>query len=147
MPASLSEMQTELIRSSFAAMMHHGDRLAQGIYRAMFEEAPDLEHMFREDMGAQQRELMDTFGLIVSRAHDLASIDGALLEMGARHASYGVVAEHYPVVRDIMLSTMDALLGEGWTNETEEAWTELLNVVSGFMLEGAERAGGQRRAA
>ena len=147
MTAPLSELQIELIRASYASMAPHAERLADEIYRAVFEHASELRATLAEDLDEQKRRMVETTELVVSRAHDLLSIDGVLMEMGARHLAYGARPGHYPVVRDIMLSAMDALGAESWTNEIEEAWTELLNAVAGLMLEGAERAGGARRAA
>ena len=46
--------------------------------------------------------------------------------------------EHYPVVGEVLISSMAQVAGEAWTPEYEQAWTEAFAIVAGAMLEGAE---------
>lgn len=59
--------------------------------------------------------------------------------MGARHAKYGVIAEHFPKVGAALTATFAANVGDGWTPAHEESWTELYTKVAAAIMAGCVR--------
>ena len=55
----------------------------------------------------------------------------------AKHATYGVVAAHFPVVGAAFLKTLSVGLGDAYTDEVAAAFTGLWGVVEATMLDGA----------
>ena len=55
----------------------------------------------------------------------------------AKHATYGVVAAHFPVVGAAFLKTLSVGLGDAYTDEVAAAFTGLWGVVEATMLAGA----------
>lgn len=139
MSTALTAEQVELIRASFNAVAPKATELIDLFYTKLFETAPSVRSLFPQEMSDQKDHLLSAVKLVATKAHDLASIEGALGEMGARHVGYGAEPEHYPVVRDTMLDALHDIAGPAWTNDIEEAWTDALNIVAGIMLAGAEK--------
>ena len=71
---------------------------------------------------------------------DLPSLVPVLKDLGAKHAKYGVVAAHYPVVGAAFLKTLQVGLGKLYTVEVREAFTSMWGVVEATMLAGVVEA-------
>jgi methyl-accepting chemotaxis protein len=67
---------------------------------------------------------------------DLDPVTHALKELGERHLAYGVIPDHYPIVGQALLSTLEAALGDGWTPQVKEGWTAIYGFVSTTMIAG-----------
>jgi hemoglobin-like flavoprotein len=61
--------------------------------------------------------------------------------MGARHATYGVRPEHYPIVGAALLESLAEVGGTAWLDEYTRAWADAYQVVQDAMLSGAAEAG------
>lgn len=60
-----------------------------------------------------------------------------LLEMGARHARYGVKAEYFPTMGRALVDVVGANLGEDvFTRQVQESWIEVYNTLSHYMIKG-----------
>ena len=68
---------------------------------------------------------------------DMDTLVAALKDLGAKHVAYGVEEGHYPVVGQALLSTLEAALGDAFTEPVKEAWAGVYGVISAKMLEGA----------
>ena len=68
------------------------------------------------------------------------SIIGAVQDLGKRHVGYGVEDAHYDTVASALLYTLGAGLGDSWTPELQEAWTELYVDLATTMKEAAKSA-------
>ena len=54
--------------------------------------------------------------------------------LAKRHVSYGVKAEHYPVVGDALLWTLEKGLRDRWTPQVADAWGTVYGTLSGYMI-------------
>jgi hypothetical protein len=72
---------------------------------------------------------------------DLSAIAPFLADLGARHAGYGLSAEHYPLVGGALLETMV----EVWQPEFTTAWTGACQTVALIMVDGVGRSAASRR--
>ena len=69
---------------------------------------------------------------------DLDVVSSVLEGIGSRHVHYGVVPEHYPIVGEALLATLEAALGkDGWTDDVKLGWTTIFSFVSSTMIKGA----------
>lgn len=100
----------------------------------MFAKYPDLQPLFKGDRAAQELKLMQAIKLVVTGATDLGKLNKVLSKLGESHVEYGVQEEHFAMVADALLATLDAGLGEKFTPDVKEAWTTLYTEVSGVML-------------
>lgn len=134
-------INVEMLERSFDLLAPRGDELVERFYRRLFETAPSTRPLFAHaDMVAQRRALLGALVTVRRSLRDLPAIVPALEKMGARHAGYGVRADHYPVVGSVLLVTMAELGGDAWRPEYTAAWAEAYGVVQDAMLGGAAGA-------
>jgi nitric oxide dioxygenase len=85
-------------------------------------------------MAEQRRKLMSTLAIVVSGLSDPPSILPAASALATRHVAYGAKAEHYPLVGQALLWTLEQGLGKDWTADVAEAWTAAFTMLSSFMI-------------
>lgn len=133
--------QIYAIRKSFAELARHGDLAGLVFYRRLFRRTPALSAMFKSDLEQQAAKLMDMLGILISQLGRPAVLEAELRALGARHAGYGVRAEHYRLVGTALLEMLEEVLGrELCTPEVKEAWAELYEVIARAMQQGADQA-------
>ncbi len=72
---------------------------------------------------------------MVARLDHPEQLVAEIREMGKRHLGYGVRPEHYAMVGDALLWTLERGLGTDWTPETAEAWGACYTLIAGVMQE------------
>ena len=112
--------QIKLVQQSFAKVAPISEQAAVLFYDRLFEIAPSVKAMFPTDMSEQRRKLMATLALVVNGL--------------SRHVAYGAKAEHYPVVGEALLWTLEKGLGSDWTPDVAAAWSAAYTTLSGFMI-------------
>ncbi|MEL6265850.1 MAG: globin family protein [Pseudomonadota bacterium] len=122
-----------LVQESFKKVAPIADTAADIFYDKLFLMAPDVRPMFPEDMSEQKKKLMQMIGTAVSNLHQADIIVGAVEDLGRRHVGYGVEERHYDVVGAALLDTLAAGLGDAFTAEVKDAWTETYGLLAGVM--------------
>ena len=126
--------QVKLVQQSFAKVVPISETAAVMFYDRLFQIAPAVKALFPADMAEQRRKLMATLAIVVNGLGSLETILLAVSSMATRHVSYGVKAEHYPVVGAALLWALEKGLGGAWTPEVADAWTAAYGTLAGFMI-------------
>ena len=132
--------QISLVRASFAQVAPIADKAAEIFYGRLFSVAPAVKPLFRNDMKAQGRALMGMLGQAVASLDRLDAIVPAVQASGRRHVAFGAKPEHYPVVGDCLLWTLEQALGDGFTPALRDAWATAYGVLAKTMIDAAESA-------
>ncbi|MGD8784249.1 MAG: chemotaxis protein CheW [Thioalkalispiraceae bacterium] len=133
---SNSELNIELLETSFTAIAPQGEQLVKRFYQELFSRHPEVESLFKNTTAEkQQTKLLAALKLVVENLRNPEVLKNALIEMGARHQGYGAKPEHYAVVRDTLLEVMAEIAGSAWTDDIRGAWTDALNVIAGIMMD------------
>lgn len=170
MPAvELQQMPTEQIKSaverSWEQVQELGTyRVGEILYRHTFALMPEAIRLFPEHVRMKYREwspdetidepsLLDSpalrqlfrryisaVGCVVVGIHDSHRLVPMLIELGARHAAYGVKEMHLQAMGKAFNLTLREVLGESFTTEVEAAWTMVYSLMSSVMLEGLSSA-------
>ncbi len=128
-------LQVELLEKTFNALAPQGEQLVARFYENMFSRHPEVKPLFANTTPEEQRKkLLASLVLVVNNLRKPDKLVPALTAMGERHQAYGVLPEHYPIVTNTLLETMQEFAGELWTDEVQAAWSEALNTVSTTML-------------
>ena len=133
------DLQLEL-QSSLNVMLKDQDDFAKKFYERVFNKAPQVRALFRKDMLMQGRLLTHMLGGIVYSMSRPEYLELGLKKLGESHSKYGVEDEHYPIVAEMMLETIEDVMGELMTNRTRQAWTEALDIVTNSMKEWNQNA-------
>jgi hemoglobin-like flavoprotein len=72
---------------------------------------------------------------LVKTSWNLNDIKG----LAQRHNKYGAKPEHYAVVGECLLWTLEKGLGDKWNNELKEAWTTVYGVLANAMIANQEQ--------
>jgi hemoglobin-like flavoprotein len=125
------------VRASFALVLPIKGAAADLFYNRLFEIAPQVRALFSDDLGEQKRSLMAMIATAVGGLHNLDTLVPVVKALGARHVGYGAKAEHYAVVGEALLWTLERGLGEAFTPEVRESWTKVYGTLAAVMQAGA----------
>ncbi len=129
--------QIELVQSSWEKVKPISDKAAELFYGKLFELNPAYKDLFPNDMVEQGRKLMAMINTAVNSLKNLEAVVPAVEEMGKRHVGYGVKDSDYDVVGEALLWTLEAGLGDDFTDEVKAAWTETYVILATTMKNAA----------
>ncbi|WP_425404260.1 globin family protein [Hwanghaeella sp.] len=127
--------QIKLVQSSFQKVLPIADTAADIFYDRLFEIAPEVRSLFPDDMKEQKKKLLKMLAGAVNGLDRVEEVVPVLQGLGVRHAGYNVKLEQYDTVGAALLYTLGKGLGDDFTPEVEEAWTECYSLVAGVMKE------------
>jgi hemoglobin-like flavoprotein len=136
----MDESQQALVRATFAKIAPISDVAAAMFYEKLFTIDPDLRPLFRNDMQRQGAMLMAVIATAVANLHRLDQLMPTVRELGRRHAGYGVGDRDYDTVAIALLATLEATLGEEFTEDVRGAWTACYLALAGEMKAAAAAA-------
>jgi nitric oxide dioxygenase len=138
----LDESTRETVRATVPALEQHGEAIARCFYGRLLSEHPALRAFFNQAhqaSGTQARALaraVVAYGRHIDRLGELAPLITLVVQ---KHASLGVLPEHYPVVGRCLLGAVAEVLGEAATPEVLRAWGEAYDALAALLI-GAEEA-------
>ncbi|MFZ3359004.1 MAG: globin family protein [Xanthobacteraceae bacterium] len=126
--------QVTAIQESFAKVVPISEQAAALFYGRLFEIAPAVKPLFRNDMKEQGRKLMATLAVVVNGLGHLEAVLPAASALAKRHVAYGVKAADYEPVGAALLWTLEQGLGSQWNPELAQAWSDAYALLSDFMI-------------
>ena len=108
-------------------------------YSKLFTDNPGLRKMFPKFMNEQYTKLIDMLSTIVARLDHLDDLTDEITAMARRHVQYGVKPEHYRLVGDALLWTLQQGLGNDWNEEVKEAWTKCYTTLAETMIKSSSQ--------
>lgn len=123
----------ETLRNSFARIAARNVDVATVFYARLFELAPSVRPMFKEDLNDQKQKLMTALVQIVQMVDKPEQFTSYLTRMGERHAAYGAKPEHYDTVGAALLWTFEQVLADEFSPEVREAWSTAYGAIAKIM--------------
>lgn len=117
----MTPRQMALVRQSWVKVHPIADEVAKAFYERLFAAHPELKALFRGDLRQHGRQLMTMLAVALHALERLDSL-ATLQDLGMRHRRYGALAEHFGPFGEIFIATLEAQLGEGFTEEVRTAW-------------------------
>jgi len=133
----MTPTEIQLVKRTFEMVTPLADTFALIFYDRLFYLAPQVRPLFRVEMSLQREKLIEMLALIVHGLDQPELFVEEVKQMGLRHASYRVEPEHYPILIEAIIWSLNESLGEMVTEEMFAAWEKTLTIVSDIMLEGA----------
>ena len=134
----MNEDTVKLVQASWIKVMPIAPQAAELFYNNLFKLDPSLKAMFKGDMQAQGKKLMQMIGAAVGKLGDIDNLVPILQGLGQRHGGYGVKPEHYATVGSALLATLSQGLGDEFTPEVRSAWTQVYGLITNVMLDACE---------
>ena len=125
--------QAILVKNSWEYVLPISDKAAELFYGKLFELDPSLQALFKGDMKEQGAKLMMMINTAVNGLDKLEAIVPAVQQLGVRHVAYGVKDEHYDTVGAALLWTLEAGLGDSFTEKVKDAWATVYGVLADTM--------------
>ncbi len=136
---SLTDREKQLIADTYAKLEAQIDEAAVVFYGRLFKVAPHTRELFkRADMRDQGMKLIQTIGLAIGGVYDLEKLAPVMQALGARHISYGVTAEQYPLIGETLIWTLENMLEDDFSPETKAAWEKVYKILTDFAIRAYE---------
>jgi nitric oxide dioxygenase len=126
--------QIKLVQQSFAQVGPILEPAARVFYDRLFAIAPAVKPLFPPDLTEQRAKLMATLTFVVNGLDHLDSILPAASDLAKRHVGYGVRADHYEIVGEALIWTLQQGLGPQWSSEIAAAWSATYAALAKFMV-------------
>jgi hemoglobin-like flavoprotein len=133
----LSPAQIALLRGSFSIVEKKAGIAGLVFYRNLFTLAPSLRALFQSDIELQGCKFMDALRFTIETLEDPAVLTPVLEALGRRHVGYGTRNEHYNVVIEALMLTLQQSLGPKFTEAAARAWRLALTHLANTMKHGA----------
>lgn len=131
----MTEEQIVLVKQSWKSFHNiKAETIGDLFYSKLFFDNPRLRKMFPESMTAQHEKLVHMLTAIVYRLDNLDALANDIKNLALRHSSYGVKPDHYRLVGNTLLWTLEKGLGSAWNEELKEAWRACYEMISAMML-------------
>ena len=136
----ITHEQVTLVRNSWNQVIPIADQAAGLFYGRLFELDPSLKPMFKGDMTEQGEKLMRMIGIAVDNLDKLDEVVPAVQDLGVKHLGYGVKNSQYGTVGESLLWALGQGLGDAFTTDVMNAWTDVYTVLANTMMEAAREA-------
>jgi len=133
----MEEKTISLVQESFEKVKPIASTAAKIFYTKLFQLDPELKPLFpsgKEEMEIQGNKLMVMLGSAVSGLSNLEMLVPALENLGKKHVEYKVEPSHYNTVGAALLDTLSVGLGDDFTPDVKEAWTNVYANMSDVMI-------------
>lgn len=130
----MSPDQTVLVQEGWQRVRPMADEAMSMFYDRLFEIDPKLRRLFTDtNMTQQHARLATALDTVVGALDNLDDIVPHIRALGRRHANYGVTRRHFDTVGAALLWTLEKGLGEAWSADACEAWSNAYAVVAQTM--------------
>jgi len=131
----------QAIRSSFEIVKPLAKDVADRFYQNLFHDYPEAKELFAGvEMQKQKTALIGSLVTAVENLENPDTLTRFLLALGERHVRYGAEDIHYDWVGATLLKTFGEFLGEHWTDELQQQWAMLYEILADAMKAGAKNA-------
>jgi hemoglobin-like flavoprotein len=129
----------ELLEQSLDVVKQQSDNFTTTFYANLFADYPELQPLFANaHMAEQGKKLFAALVLTIDNLRNPDLLTATLKGLGTRHIKYGVLPQHYPMVGNSLLKSLESCVGNGWNVEVKQAWIEAYTAVTQLMLAGAD---------
>ena len=129
----------QLVQNSWQKVIIIGPQAAALFYQNLFEADPALKSLFKGDLQAQGKKLIEMITIAVNKLTELNVLVPVLQHLGKRHGNYGVQDSHYDTVGAALLKTLGQGLGNDFTQDVKIAWTNVYSVMADVMKAAAKQ--------
>ncbi len=136
---TLSDAHLKRIRDTWGQVITHSHKAGEVFYTVLFDLAPSLSDLFKENIKKQDQKLLSAITVIVTKLNKLDNLNEEVRALAKRHVKYGVPTQHFPIFGKALLLMLESILEDAWDEETKEAWTLMYTFISVAMTEEMEK--------
>jgi nitric oxide dioxygenase len=136
----MTPADVETVKTTFVQILPQADEFGPKFYERLFSLDPALKDMFKEDIAVQSKKLVRMLATLVAGLESLETVVPTLESLAVRHVGYGVRDEHYNIVGQSLIWTIDQQLGDAFTPQVRDAWVAAYVLISETMKAAARDA-------
>jgi nitric oxide dioxygenase len=123
------------LRSSWAIVLERVTPEQAGMlfYENLFTIAPNVRELFPHDMRKQSGKLMYMVNSLLQMLDDVNKISRSAASLGARHHDYGAREFHFDAVKQALVQTLAAALGDDFTDDVKRDWAIVFQTLKDLM--------------
>jgi len=106
-------------------------------YQRLFDVHPSSKALFKGNMKAQGKALIGMLNVAVSVLKAPDKLVPALEDLARRHARYGVIANQYGIVGEVLIWSLGWVLEESFDDQTKAAWFKIYCLMLKFIVPAA----------
>ena len=125
--------QTLEVQASIGQLLKDEEAFASLFYDKVFQEAPEVRELFQKNMVEQGKMLTHMLRGIVYALSRPSNLYTGLHALGNQHKGYGVLPEHYDLVRRLLLETISETLEDQYTESMQKSWEATIDFVISYM--------------
>lgn len=127
---------TFIVQTTFERLSAYNEQAAGLFYRTLFDLEPGVRSLFKDtDMREQGQKFMSMLTTVVNGFDHLEQISPYLKRLGDTHRGYGVEPEHYDIVGQALLTTVEQITGNELDLSVRHAWEHFYAQIVDVMLE------------
>lgn len=129
------------VRSTFCRVLEQHPEFASVFYERLFARAPRFETYFDGgNMVQHSGMLYRALSAVIDKLDDGPFLAESLEHVGRAHAHLNLQADDFAVFAEVMLETLNELLGPAtWTPNAEDSWRGALTMICHHVMRGAAR--------
>lgn len=127
------------VKATIPALLATGPALTAHFYARLFAHHPELKDIFNmsnQRNGNQREALFNAICAYAANIENLPAILPAVEKIAQKHTSFAVQPEHYQVVGEHLLATLDEMLSPG--QAVLDAWGKAYGVLAGVFIKREE---------
>lgn len=136
----MDAQQTLLLRESSAMVPWQSDLLSGSFYRHLLLVDPTVQTAYAGNKINPVSAMLVSMGSAIAMLDDPETLTDMLIHASQRHAAYGALPVHFPALGEALLLTLAGALGDKFTPDTRQAWTEFYQRMSNCMTQPAPLA-------
>ena len=136
----MTTQQIALVQRSWEKIQPAMQAAGELFYHKLFVRAPQIRHLFKGDVREQAGKLGYTLTYVVSRLDKLDTVLDDVRKLAVNHNKYGAQPEHYAVVGECLLATIEVGMADSWNKELKEAWSTAYGILSGAMIQAQQES-------
>ncbi|MBM7704304.1 NO-inducible flavohemoprotein [Metabacillus iocasae] len=134
----LSERTIQIVKSTAPVLQTYGKDITARFYETLFRDHPALLNIFNQTnqkAGRQPTALANTVYAAALHIDQLETLLPVVKQIGHKHRSIGVKAEHYPIVGEYLLRAIKDVLKDDATEDILQAWEEAYGVIASIFIQ------------
>lgn len=135
----MTAQQISLVQQSWEKIKPEIQATGETFYAKLFEKAPQIRHLFQENVSSQAGRLGYMLTYIVGRLDKLDTITDDIQRLAVRHNRYGAEPEHYAIVGECLIATLEEKLGSAWNKSLKQAWSAAYKILADAMIQAQQQ--------
>jgi len=138
--SNLTAKTIETVKATIPFLKQNGGALTQHFYQRLFAGNPEVKEYFNssnQETGVQQAALGGAICAFAQNIETPENLASAVSRIANKHASLGIQPEHYPIVGEHLLGSINDLLNPA-PPEILSAWGEAYGFLADVLI-GAEK--------